>query len=92
MFPTVYIFESTSSEKDIDLSRKNINSVLTLFDVKVTVDTDKQDVTYIMGYVLEAFKALRFELVAKSKVVTDNDMFYMNASFRRKIGSDDIIK
>ena len=90
-FPTVYICESSSPEKDIDLIRVQVNSVLTVFDVKVTVDTDKQDVTKIMGYILNAFKNLRFELVAKSKVITDANMYYMTASFKRKFGSDDVI-
>lgn len=90
-FPTVYISESSSPEKDIDLLRTNVNSVLTVFDVKVTVDSDKQDVTKIMAYVLDAFKELRFEMVSKSKVITDANMYYMKASFRRKIASDDVI-
>lgn len=90
-FPTVYICESSSKERDTDLLRTNVNSVLTVFDVKVTVDTDKQDVTKIMSYVLDAFKSLRFEMVSKSKVITDANMYYMTASFRRKIGSDDVI-
>lgn len=90
-FPTVYIWESNSSEKDKDLLRNNVNSVLTVFDVKVTVNKSKQDVTKIMSVILNAFIDLRFEMVSKSKVVTDGDSYYMKASFKRKVSSDDVI-
>lgn len=90
-FPNVYICETSSRERNMDLIGNQVNSVESVFEVKVTVDTDKQDVSKIMAYLLDAFKQLRFELVSKSKVITEANMFYQSATFRHTFGSDDVI-
>ena len=89
-FPTIYIAEmSGGSEVGSDLEGQSINGVVSTFQAKVLTDTSKNDATKVMGYILNAFKDLRFNLVGVPVTTTNDNVYVCIARFRRVIGASD---
>lgn len=90
-FPTVYIHEIDSTPIGNDLEAEGVNGVLSSFEVKVTVNTDKDDAVEVMRYIFNAMIELGYLPVGNPISSTSDKMYYSIGRFRRTIGYNDII-
>ena len=93
-FPSVYVQELPGVERGRDLEGKDINGVLSSFQVDVQ-DNDKEKgkarTKEVMGKVMETMKSMLFEVTALPVYRRENDVWLATARFRRVIGANDFL-
>ena len=92
-FPTVYIHPIGNAEMDNDFENTEINSAIFTQEVRITFNSDYEvdDLYTVLGFVTDAFKAIRFNLVTTTNPYSDNGLKSITARYRRTIASGDII-
>lgn len=93
---TVYIHELNGVEVGRDLENIGVNAYESTFEVKVSVTeldstSKKQEVRDIVGYITEAFKKLKFNIVAMPTVEISSSAYTCPIRFRRIIGANDTL-
>ena len=86
--PTVYIHRMTAAERGADLEGLSINATLETFQVDVFTNTGQSDAGRIMSVVADAFKEIRFKVIALPEF-NEGDTYRSTARFQRVIGAND---
>lgn len=93
---TVYIHEIGGLEMGKDLDNTGVNAYECTFEVKVSVTSEnsnkKTEVREITGYIAEAFKSLKFDIILMPTVEISDSAYTVPMRFRRVIGANDTIK
>lgn len=93
---TVYIHEIGGLEMGKDLDNTGVNAYECTFEVKVSVTSEnsnkKTEVREITGYIAEAFKSLKFDIILMPTVEISDSAYTVPMRFRRIIGANDTIK
>lgn len=93
---TVYIHEIGGLEMGKDLDNTGVNAYECTFEVKVSVTSEnsnkKTEVREITGYIAEAFKSLKFDIILMPTVEITDSAYTVPMRFRRVIGANDTIK
>jgi len=90
-FPTIYIHEIEGYETGRTTELGTIESYTSTFEVRVTVDSKREDAKYIMRFILNEFKKLGFANTMTPIITSNANMFVATARFRRTICIDDIL-
>ncbi len=88
IFPTVYIHRMAAAERGADLEGISINATLETFQVDVFTNTNQSDAGVIMSVVTDAFKEMRFKVIAIPEFL-GGDTYRSTARFQRVIGAND---
>ena len=91
VFPTIFIHELESPEDDMDLECGEVNSIYCTFEVKVTVDSKREDAKWIAKQITEAFRTLKFHTVMFPLTTGHNATYETIVRVRRLIGNNDIL-
>lgn len=93
---TVYIHELGGVEMGKDLDNTGVNAYESTFEVKVSVTSEnsnkKTEVREITGYIADAFKSLKFDIILMPTVEISDSAYTVPMRFRRVIGANDTIK
>lgn len=93
---TVYIHELGGVEMGKDLDNTGVNAYESTFEVKVSVTSEnsnkKTEVREITGYIADAFKSLKFDIILMPTVEITDSAYTVPMRFRRVIGANDTIK
>ena len=92
-FPTVYIHPIGNAEMDNDLENTEINSAIFTQEVRITLNSDYEvdDIYTVLGFITDAFKGIRFNLVTKTNPYSESGLKSVTARYRRMIASGDTI-
>ena len=88
-FPTIYVHELPGTEQGRTLDGRNINGVLTTFEVQTFTNTSQYDAKLMLAIVADVFKAMRFEAIPMPEFKSDGTVYRSVARFRRILGAND---
>ena len=91
VFPTIYIHELNSPEDGRDLECDTVNSIFCTFEVKVTVDSKREDSKWIAKQITEAFRELKFHTLMFPITTGHNATFETIMRVRRMISNNDTL-
>ena len=90
-FPALYLHELSPVETGQDLDNTTVNAVLSTIEIQVFTDGTETDCRKIMTDAISLMKKLRFNVVTFPDVLTNNNIAFAVARFRRVIGSGDAL-
>lgn len=90
-FPTIYIHSLGTIEQEETLEGDEIESATFSFEVSVKSNESAEVAKEVMGYILKAFKSLRFNLITANDVHQADTVYTLVYRFRREIASNDIL-
>lgn len=90
-FPALYLHELSPVEVGQDLDNTTVNAVLSTIEIQVFTDGTETDCRGIMTDAISLMKKLRYNVVTFPDVLTNNNIAFAVARFRRVIGSGDAL-
>lgn len=90
-FPTLYLHELQAVEAGNDLYNSAVNAVISTIEIQVWSNENEKKCKDILSTAIVEMKKLRYNVIMFPDVVTDRNIAWGVARFRRMIGSDDTI-
>lgn len=90
-FPTLYLHELQAVEAGNDLYNSTVNAVISTIEIQVWSNENEKKCKDILSTAIVEMKKLRYNVIMFPDVVTDRNIAWGVARFRRMVGSDDTI-
>lgn len=90
-FPTLYLHELQAVEAGHDLYNSTVNAVISTIEIQVWSNENEKKCKDILSTAIVEMKKLRYNVIMFPDVVTDRNIAWGVARFRRMVGSDDTI-